>query len=114
MLILLIKKLKNSLKNLFCQTTSCNCRNKDEIYLSLDGLEIVVNRSFAYDKPHEVSVFVPRAELRKTIQNGDRIEEVEVLLNSITVVHSPQRSSDEEKGIVEPPDLKPPELPKEK
>lgn len=62
-----------------------------------------MERCFAYDLPHEVSVFVPRAELRKTIKEGDREEEIEILLNSITVVSSPQRPSNEEE--------RPPELP---
>ncbi|MBM7558046.1 hypothetical protein [Halanaerobacter jeridensis] len=108
MLISLLKKLKYKLKNILYR--SKECRNKDEIYLDLDGLEIMVNRCFSYDKPHEVSVFVPRAELRKKIKNGEQLEEIEILLNSITIVHSPQRPSEE--GSDTP--IEPPELPKEK
>lgn len=112
MLILLLRKLRNKLSNLL---KTKKCRNNDEIYLNLDGLEIMVNRCFAYDKPHEVSVFVPRAELRKTIQEGDKVEEIEVLLNSITIVHSPQRPAEEDSNLpIEPPKLKPPDLPREK
>lgn len=104
-MISLFKKLKN--KVIFLFTGNPQCRNKDEIHLKLDGLEIFLERCFAYDKPHEVSIFIPRAELRKKITKGDQIEEIEVLLNSITVVHSPQRPSDEGGD-----DLKPPEIPK--
>jgi hypothetical protein len=100
--------LKNRIKRILSKSESC--RNKDEVYLDLDGLEIEMNRQFAYDKPHEVSIFVPRAELRKKVKNGDRTEEIEILLNSITVVHSPQRPSNEgSDSPIEPPDLKPPE-----
>ena len=104
MLFSLLEKLKRKLKSVFKKSN--DYRNKDEIYLSLDGLEIVVNRYFAYDNPHEVSVFVPRAELRKTIKENNKIEETEILLNSITVVHSPQRPSDEGIG----PPIKPPDF----
>lgn len=96
-------KIKNILKK------KCHCRNKDEIQLNIDGLEICLKRCFAYDKPHEVTIVVPRAELRKKIKKGDNIEEIEILLSSITVVHSPQRPSDEGEGS-EP---KPPEIPHE-
>nr|WP_245526690.1 hypothetical protein [Acetohalobium arabaticum] len=68
-----------------------------------------MERCFAYDKPHEVSVFVPRAELRKKMDDGEKTEEIEILLNSITVVHSPQRPSDEGEGS--PPE--PPEIPQD-
>lgn len=99
-----IKKLKNKVSGIF--KGKCNCRNADEIYLNLDGLEIKLERCFSYDKPHEVSIFVPRAELRKTVKKGDEVEELEILLNSITVVHSPQRPSNEGKGdIPEPPEI---------
>ncbi|MFO7819683.1 MAG: hypothetical protein R6V17_05535, partial [Halanaerobacter sp.] len=103
----------NKLKDFF--SSSNDCRNQDEIYLNLDGLEIMVKRSFAYDKPHEVSVFVPRAEMRKKVKEGEKEEEIEVLLNSITIVHSPQRPSNEGDSLpIKPPNLKPPEPPKEK
>lgn len=73
-----------------------NCQNKDVIHLTLDGLDIFLERCFSYDTPHEVSIFVPRAELRKKVKEGEVEEEIEILLNSITVVHSPQRPSHEE------------------
>jgi hypothetical protein len=86
----LFKRLKRCIKNL----GTGKCKNKDEIHLELDGLEIDLERCFAYDKPHEVSVFVPRAELRKIVEKNGTREETEILLNSITVVHSPQRPSE--------------------
>lgn len=99
----LLDKLKNKISGLFSREY---CNNKDEIHLDLDGLEIDMERCFAYDKPHEVSVFVPRAELRKKVKKGEEVEEVEILLNSITIVHSPQRPSDEGEGVSpEPPEI---------
>lgn len=113
MIFLLMKKLKDKLKKLLYK--SRDCRNKDEIYLNLDGLEIRVDRCFAYDKPHEVSVFVPRAELRKTTKNGEELEEIEILLNSITIVHSPQRPSNEgDSPPIKPPEFVPLKASKEK
>ncbi|MGM0472234.1 MAG: hypothetical protein ACQEQI_08145 [Bacillota bacterium] len=103
----LIKRLKKKISTLLAD--DCNCRNNDEIHLNLDGLEITMERCFAYDKPHEVSVFVPRAELRKKYQKDEEVEEIEILLNSITVVHSPQRPSNEGEG----PPPQPPEIPRQ-
>jgi hypothetical protein len=37
--------------------------------------------------PHEVTVVVPRVELRKKIKDNE--EEIEIIMNSITVVHPP-------------------------
>ncbi|GAB6099190.1 hypothetical protein JCM16358_10690 [Halanaerocella petrolearia] len=108
MLFSLISKLKEKLKRLL--KNDCQCRNKDQIYLDLDGLEIDMERCFAYDKPHEVTVVVPRAELRKKLKEGDKTEEIEILLNSITIVHSPYRPSDEGEGEGELPE--PPEIPR--
>ena len=107
MIFSLVRSLKEKVANLF--TRECDCRNQDQIYLNLDGLEIDVDRCFAYDKPHEVTVIVPRAELRKKRTTGDTTEETEILLNSITVVHSPYRPSDEGEG----PTPEPPEIPRE-
>ncbi len=96
-----INKLCNKVASVF--NIKCDYRNQDMIHLTLDGLDIEVKRYFSYDKPHEVSVFVPRAELRKKIQDGDKIKEIEIILNSITVVHSPQRPSKEGNNIAPSP-----------
>jgi hypothetical protein len=62
----LVKKIKRKMLNLFKR--ECHCRNKDVTHLNLDGLEIFLERCFAYDKPNEVTIVVPRAELRKKIK----------------------------------------------
>ncbi|TDX49067.1 hypothetical protein [Orenia marismortui] len=105
----LTKKIKNKIINFFKK--ECHCRNKDQVHLNLDGLEIFLERCMAYDKPHEVTIVVPRAELRKKIEKGDELEEIEILLNSITVVSSPQRPSNEGNGE-EGPLPEPPEIPR--
>ena len=93
---LFFSKTKAMLKKMFKK--NCHCRNKDQVQLELAGLEIYLKRCLAYDLPHEVTVVVPRAELRKRINKNENIEETEIILNSITIVHSPQRPSAERKG----------------
>ena len=105
MIFSLITKLRRCLAQLF----GSSCKNEDQIHLDLDGLEIDLERCFNYDRPHEVSIFVPRAELRTKIEEADKVKETEILLNSITVVHSPYRPADDNE---EPPE--PPEIPRQK
>ncbi|HHV63152.1 MAG TPA: hypothetical protein GXX51_11010 [Firmicutes bacterium] len=62
--------------------------NMDEISVHLNGLEIFMQRWYTYDVPHEVSVFIPKAEVRTRRNRGT--EETEIILNSITVVHAPR------------------------
>jgi hypothetical protein len=57
---------------------------EDQITLSLPLLDITVVRKLNTDVPHEVSVIVPRAEIRYT--EGS----LELIYNSITVVHAPR------------------------
>ncbi|PRX25261.1 hypothetical protein BX659_12223 [Orenia metallireducens] len=101
------KKIKSKIASLFKR--ECHCRNKDVTKLNLDGLEIFLERCFAYDKPHEVTIIVPRAELRKKIKKGEDMEEIEILLNSITVVSSPQRppheGEDDQDQLPKPPEI---------
>jgi hypothetical protein len=73
-------------------------RNEDRVLLNLDGLEIRLQRGFSYDMPHEVTIVVPRAEFRKRIWNGNHVEEYEIILNSITIVHAPLRPPIETKS----------------
>ena len=68
--------------------------NTDEVELHVDSAVIRVIRRLTYDLPHEVSAFIPRAEIRRRrYENGQLAWEEEVILNSLTVVHSPQRPS---------------------
>lgn len=66
--------------------------NTDEVELHVDNAVIRVIRRLTYDLPHEVSAFIPRAEIRRRrYENGRLAWEEEIILNSLTVVHSPQR-----------------------
>ncbi|BCV20129.1 hypothetical protein [Moorella sp. Hama-1] len=66
--------------------------NTDEVELHVDSAVIRVIRRLTYNLPHEVSAFIPRAEIRRRrYENGQLAWEEEVILNSLTVVHSPQR-----------------------
>jgi len=69
------------------------CRRKqiDTVELHLPGLNIKLSRNLALDTPHEVTVVVPRAEMRKICpgpNNGSC--EYELIYSSITVVHAPR------------------------
>jgi len=57
---------------------------RDEVLLRLPGCEIVLRRCLDDTLPHEVSVIVPRAEIRAN-EGG-----FEVILSSVTVVHAPR------------------------
>lgn len=64
--------------------------NMDEAEISLFGLDMILKRKFYLDTPHEVSLFVPRAEIRQTTYEGEnKRTETEMILNSITIVHAP-------------------------
>lgn len=66
--------------------------NTDEVELHVDNAVIRVIRRLSYDLPHEVSAFIPRAEIRRRrYENGQLAWEEEIILNSLTVVHSPLR-----------------------
>lgn len=66
-------------------------RQKDNISIDLPGLSIKMNRELFIDVPHEITIVLPRIELRKkyTESNGTTCES-EIIYNSITVVSAPQ------------------------
>lgn len=74
----------NAVKNIFTRKNT----GVDKIMLSLYGLNISIERKVNINVPHEVTVVVPRVECRKRVKNGE--EEIEVIMNSITVAHSPR------------------------
>ncbi|MDI6603826.1 MAG: hypothetical protein QME35_01575 [Thermoanaerobacteraceae bacterium] len=63
-------------------------KGKDKVSLTLYGLNITVEREININLPHEITVVVPRVECRKKYKNNE--EEIEIIMNSITVVHSPR------------------------
>ena len=68
-------------------------RNKqvDVVELTLPGLNIKMSRNILLDTPHEITVVVPRAEIRKICQNEDCSKfQCELIYSSITLVHAPR------------------------
>ena len=62
----------------------CQPVQEDNITLELPLLKITLSRKLNIDVPHEVSIIIPRAEIRCS---G---ETTEFVYSSITVVHAPR------------------------
>ncbi|HHY37647.1 MAG TPA: hypothetical protein GX507_01805 [Clostridia bacterium] len=62
--------------------------NIDEVGIRLFGVDVFVRRWFTSDVPHEVSAFIPRAEVE--FKQGFLRKTVKMTLNSITIVHAPR------------------------
>ncbi|KAB3535519.1 hypothetical protein F8154_06140 [Alkaliphilus pronyensis] len=62
----------------------------DYVKVQLKPLDIEMSRNTNPDIPHEVTVVVPRAEIREKFNEKGQLIEREVILNSITVVHAPR------------------------
>jgi len=93
----LISKLKSFFKNL---VKNNNARQADKVEVSLPGLTIKMSRNVDLDTPHEVTVVIPRAQMRKTCLNGDCSKcEYELIYSSITVVHAPRHPLAGEKTL---------------
>jgi len=64
---------------------------QDCIEVGLPGLKINLRRNIKLDTPHEVTVVLPRVEMRKRCLNPDCSQyEYEIIYSSITVVHAPR------------------------
>lgn len=62
----------------------------DEIEIHIDNVVMRVVRRTNLPWPHEVSAFIPRAEIRRRrYQDGKLVSEDEMILNSLTIVHAP-------------------------
>lgn len=62
--------------------------NIDEVGIQLFGADVFVRRWFTSDVPHEVSAFIPRAEIE--VKQGFLRKIIKMTLNSITIVHAPR------------------------
>lgn len=62
----------------------------DIVRVKLLGLEIRVSRELPKDVPYELTVVIPRVEYRLTEHTPEIPQAWEVLLNSITIAHSPR------------------------
>ncbi|SHE39710.1 hypothetical protein SAMN02746089_00222 [Caldanaerobius fijiensis DSM 17918] len=66
---------------------------KDIVKLDLYGLSITVSRKLDISVPHEITVVIPRAEIReKAVDKNNQQWDTEIILNSITIVHAPRHS----------------------
>ncbi|QUH25986.1 hypothetical protein [Serpentinicella alkaliphila] len=79
----------------------------DYIQVKLEDLYIEMKRITDPGIPHEVTVVVPRAEIRERYNEQGELIEKEIILNSITVVHAPRHP------LAGPPSssIEPPEIP---
>ncbi len=93
-----------SIKSLLAKFQYNPCPQKDCIQVDLADLTIKMTRITNPDIPYEVTVVVPRAEIREKYDENNQVIEREIILNSITVVHAPRHP------LAGPPSP-PPEIP---
>lgn len=62
----------------------------DEVEIVIMGLKAKMLRKMYIPVPHEVSLFVPRLELKNKITEGGKTTETSVILNSLTIVSAPR------------------------
>ncbi|MGB9920928.1 MAG: hypothetical protein ACPLPT_09450 [Moorellales bacterium] len=65
--------------------------NCDEVAIRVGEVCLFLRRRLVRDLPHEVSAYVPRAEIRRRrYVDGKLVAEEEVVVNSLTIVHAPR------------------------
>lgn len=63
----------------------------DEVKIQIGHVVMEMTRKFSLPWPHEVSAYIPRAEIRRrTYREGHLACEEEMILNSLTIVHAPR------------------------
>ena len=85
------KKIWEFLKSLWKRIVNRGVSHKTNTVLDtasakLYGLDIRITRELPVNVPYELTLVVPRAELRGNKDTGD----LEIILNSITIAHSPR------------------------
>ncbi|MFA7466842.1 MAG: hypothetical protein WCY82_01070 [Desulfotomaculaceae bacterium] len=66
--------------------------NYDFASIEIGEMKVTLARRVNIPVPHEFSVFIPRVEIRKRYYNNEGLQyEKEIIYNSLTIVHSPQR-----------------------
>ena len=83
------QKIREFLKSVWRTFTNRKTSGKcdttlDTVLLKVFGLEIKVTREVPVGVPYELTVVVPRAEIRGARNNR------EIILSSITIAHSPR------------------------
>ncbi|MGE5582467.1 MAG: hypothetical protein ACM3X9_07995 [Bacillota bacterium] len=100
------KKLWQCLKSLWGKIVNRKTSGKpntilDTASVKVFGMKIDVTREVPVDVPYELTVVVPRAELRRNKAGGS----LEVILSSVTIAHSPrfQRAPEETAPVASKP-----------
>jgi hypothetical protein len=86
-------KLWNWVKNLWSRFWKCLVKRAatDRVKIKLLGMEINLTRDLPEAVPYELTVVIPRVEYRLNKKTPDGAGDfLEVLLNSITIAHSPR------------------------
>lgn len=86
-------KVQHIWKRIVCFWKQLFTRNtlQDTASIKLLGLEIQVNRELPKNIPYELTVVIPRVEYRiNTAPSPSDCPSWEILLNSITIAHSPR------------------------
>lgn len=85
------KKIWEFLKSIWHTVSNRKISSKydttlDTASLKVFGLDIKVSREVPVGIPYELTIVVPRAEIRGDQKSGNR----EIILSSITIAHSPR------------------------
>jgi len=72
-------------------------RQADEAEIRIGDVVVGMVRKNNLDIPAEFSAYIPRAEIRRRFQDGQLAEE-EIILSSITIVHSPRHRTEKSRG----------------
>lgn len=90
----MIEKLKNKFSNKEGRHKTLSLNNKshkEKVNLNLAGLNIKLYRHSHIDTPNEITIVVPRVEIRQKCLNDDCSQfENEIIFNSVTVVSAPR------------------------
>lgn len=81
-----------SIKSIVTKLFSKEQPQSDHIEVNLESLNIKMSRLTNPEIPHEVTIVVPRAEIRRKFDEGAKLVEEEIILNSITIVHAPRHT----------------------
>jgi hypothetical protein len=96
-----IRDLIGRIRSLFCPVRPGTIQ--DAARIRINGVDMEVTRKIGTEVPYEVTVVVPRVEIRKRCPVKDGSCECEIILNSITIAHSPRPISESRHSLpIEP------------
>ncbi|NLT94617.1 MAG: hypothetical protein GXW85_03630 [Clostridia bacterium] len=81
-------------------------KNKDKAQIEIGPLQMLLEKKYKYDHPHETSLYIPRVEIRERIEFFSFSKTREIIYNSITIVDAPRAPlSGENNGQIFPKDF---------